>query len=154
MLVRGLDGAQTVVDVADLNDFRVESARGIELFEYPWRLPHRCFRDGCDGLSELSGHREQRCERRQCLKKVAERLALLHFGIDGFDNLANGAAGREVCILNRFVDGLEPLPYGEDGVKSVGLLRRVASEVFRIVAHVWSRGVALLFLHSHRLLIT
>lgn len=67
LLVGGFDGAETIVDVADLDDFRVERACRVELLEYPGRLPQGCFRDGCNGLAELSRQGEQRCEGREGL---------------------------------------------------------------------------------------
>ena len=52
LLVCGFDGAEAVVDVADLNNFRVESPRRVELLEDSGRLPHCGFNRGRDGLAE------------------------------------------------------------------------------------------------------
>ncbi len=149
LLVRGFDGAEAVVDVADLDDLRVERAGRTELFEHARRLPHGCLHDGGDGLAELGGHVEQRGKGRQGLEKVAEGLGLFLLRIDGFDDLAYGAAGGQVGIRDRFVYRFEPLPYGKDRVEGVSLLRGVSTEVFGIVAHVRSRGVTLLLYHSY-----
>ena len=154
LLVCGFDGAEAVVDVADLDNFRIESPGWVELLQYSRRLPQRRFGHSRDGLSDGSGQGEQRRQGGQSLQKVAKGLFLVYFRVDGFDNLAYWAAGREICVLDCFVDGLEPLPYGEDGVESIGLLRSVTIEVFWIIAHVRPSGVALLLLYSYRLLVT
>ena len=153
LLVCGFDDAEAVVDVADLDNFRIEGPGRVELLEYSRRLPQRRFGHRRDGLSEGSGQGKQRRQGGQSLQKVAEGLFLLHFWVDGFYNLAYWPAGREICVLNCFVDGFKPLPYGEDGVESVGLLRGVTIEAFWVVAHVRPGGVTLLLLYSNRLLV-
>ena len=153
LLVCGFDDAEAVVDVADLDNFRIESPGRVELLKYSRRLPQRRFGHSRNGLSDGSGKGEQRRQGGQSLQKVAKGLFLLQFRVDSFDNLAYWAAGREVCVLNCFVDGLKPLPYGEDGVEGIGLLRRVTTEVFWIIAHARPGGVALLLLYSYRLLV-
>ena len=52
LLVRGFDDAEAVVDVADLDNFRIQSPRRVELLEDPGRLPHCRFDRRCDDLSE------------------------------------------------------------------------------------------------------
>ena len=66
-------------------------------------------------------------------------------GVDGFDDLPDGALGADVGVGDGVVERLEPLPDGEDGVEYVGFLGGEGGEVVREVAHARS-GVGTLLL--------